>query len=108
MKRKILVERHLSHVEIERLIREEREKRFLERLIFIRDLYEGESVEKAARKLGRVKQTGYNWLERWNARSLEGLRLDFKKAGRPLSYQLRRGGNWRRYSGGGMTGQLRR
>ena len=60
MKRKILVEMHLSRGELEGLIREEGEKRLLERLIFIRDLYDGEGVEKAAGKLGRVKQTGYN------------------------------------------------
>jgi len=82
VKRKILVERHLSEDELERLIREEREKRLLERLIFIRNLYDGESVEKAAGKLGRGKQTGYNWLRRWNAGGREGLKPDFTKAGR--------------------------
>jgi len=87
-----LVEMHLSRGELEGLIREEGEKRLLERLIFIRDLYDGEGVEKAAGKLGRVKQTGYNWLKRWNAQGLEGLRLDFTKAGRPpkLSAEERR------------------
>ena len=77
-----MVERHLSEDELERLIREEREKRLLERLIFIRNLYDGESVEKAAGKLGRGKQTGYNWLRRWNAGGREGLKPDFTKAGR--------------------------
>jgi len=86
------VEEHLSKRELEGLIKQEREKRLLERFIFIRDLYDGESVERAIRKLGRVKQTGYNWLKKWNAGSLEGLKPDFTKAGRPpkLSAEERR------------------
>jgi len=86
------VEKHLSKRELEGLIKQEKEKRLLERLIFIRDLYDGETVEKAAGKLGRVKQTGYNWLEKWNAEGLEGLKPDFTKAGRPpkLSAEERR------------------
>jgi len=104
VKRKILVERHISEKDLEGLIREERDKRLLERLIFIRDLYDGESVEKAAGKLGRGKQTGYNWLRRWNTKSPEGLKPDFTKAGRHprlsveekrnLENMLRERGDW--------------
>lgn len=81
--KRISAERHLSKRELEGLIRQEREKRSLERLIFIRDLYDGEGVERAAGKLGRVKATGYSWLKRWNAGGVEGLKPDFTEAGRP-------------------------
>jgi len=101
---RICVENHLSKRELEELIKQEREKRLLERLVFIRDLYDGESVENAIRKLGRVKQTGYNWLKRWNAKGLQGLKPDFTKAGRPpklsaeekreLEGILRKRGDW--------------
>jgi len=47
----VAVERHLSEAEIEDLIRREKDRRMLERLIFIRSLYDGEPVEKAARRL---------------------------------------------------------
>jgi hypothetical protein len=53
------VKRHLSADELEDLIRSQKDKRLLERLIFIRNIYDSESVEKAAGKLGRSKVAGY-------------------------------------------------
>ena len=47
----VAVEKHLSEAELEGLIRREKDKRLLERLIFIRTLYDGEGVEKAAKRL---------------------------------------------------------
>jgi len=82
MDRKIFVERRLPSEELERLIRQEKNKRVLERLIFIRTLYDGEEVETAARRLGRCKVTGYTWLRRWNRDGVEGLIPDFTRAGR--------------------------
>jgi len=82
MDRKIFVERGLPSEELERLIRQEKNKRVLERLIFIRTLYDGEEVETAARRLGRCKVTGYTWLRRWNRDGVEGLIPDFTRAGR--------------------------
>jgi len=82
MKRKILVERHLSKEELEGLIRRVKGRRLVERLIFIRCLYDGEAVKYAARKLGRAKLTGYGWLKRWNNRGPDGLRPNFG-GGRP-------------------------
>jgi len=70
----IFVEKHISEAEMEGLIKHEKSKRFLERLIFIRSLYGSEGVEAAARKLGRCKVTGYLWLKRWNDAGLEGLK----------------------------------
>ena len=82
MSREVTVERHLSEKELEALIKREKEKRLLERLIFIRTLYDGEGAERAAQRLGRCKMTGYLWLKRWNAGGLEGLRPTFR-GGRP-------------------------
>jgi len=83
MSRCVSVVRHLGAEELRSLIRRERDSRVLERLVFIMSLYEGESVEYAARKLGRCKETGYSWLRRWNKGGPDGLRPDFTKAGRP-------------------------
>jgi transposase len=59
-----LLVKHLSADELECLIRHEQSKRLAERLIFIRDLYGGASVENAAKKLGRSRAIGYLWLKR--------------------------------------------
>ena len=67
---------------LEGLIKRERDKRFAERLIFVRSLYDGETVEKAAARLGRCKVTGYLWLKRWNRAGLNGLKPAFG-GGRP-------------------------
>ena len=64
------------------MIKRERDKRFAERLIFIRSLYDGETVEKAVARLGRCKATGYTWLKRWNPTGLNGLKPEFG-GGRP-------------------------
>lgn len=74
--------KHLSEQELKSSIRREQNKRFAERLIFIRDLYAGEDVEKAAKKLGRCRATGFLWLNRWNKHGLEGLKPTFG-GGRP-------------------------
>jgi transposase len=76
------VVKHLSEEELECLIKTEKSKRFAERLIFIRSLYAGEKVEKAAKELGRCKVTGYLWLSRWNEHGLQGLEPVFG-GGRP-------------------------
>jgi len=82
-----LVVKHLSEEELESLIKNEKSKRFAERLFFIRSLYAGEKVETAAKKLGRCKTTGYLWLSRWNAHGLEGLKPTFG-GGRPSKLSI--------------------
>ena len=82
-----MVVKHLSEEELESLIKNEKSKRFAERLFFIRSLYAGEKVETAAKKLGRCKTTGYLWLSRWNAHGLEGLKPTFG-GGRPSKLSI--------------------
>lgn len=48
----------------------------------IRSLYDGEGLAKAARKLGRSKVTGYEWLKRYNEGGTEKLKPTFR-GGRP-------------------------
>ncbi len=69
-----LLVKHLSEVELESLIKHEKSKRFVERLIFIRSLYAGEEVETATKKIGRCRATGYLWLKRWNNGGLSALK----------------------------------
>jgi transposase len=82
MSRVPFVKRHLSADKLEDLIRNEKNKRVLERLVFIRNLYDGEGVAKAAGKLGRSKVAGYEWLKRWDEGGPEKLRPTFG-GGRP-------------------------
>jgi len=77
-----LLVKHLSEQELESLIKNEKSKRFAERLFFTRDLYAGEDAEMAAKKLGRCRATGYLWLKRWNNHGLGGLKPTFG-GGRP-------------------------
>ena len=70
--------KHITAEKLEGLIKNERSKRVAERLTFIRTVYDGESAELAAKKLGRSRATGYNWLKRWNLQGVEGLKPMFK------------------------------
>ena len=82
-----MVVKYLSEEELESLIKNEKSKRFAERLIFIRSLYAGEKVETAAKKLGRCKVTGYLWLKRYNTHGLDGLKPTFG-GGRPTRLSI--------------------
>jgi len=86
-----LVKKHLFEEELECLIKREGNKRLLERLIFIRSLYDGEGVEKAVKKLGRCKVTGYLWLKRWNDGGFEGLKPEFRGGRTPKLSREERG-----------------
>lgn len=49
----IEIKKHLSEDGLKELIRAEEDPRIRERLIFIRSLYKGDSVEKAADRVAR-------------------------------------------------------
>lgn len=74
--------RHVSQDELKKLVRKEKNRHVLERLLFIRQLYIGDSVETACDRICISIQTGYNWLEAWNAKGYQGLAPDFG-GGRP-------------------------
>jgi transposase len=98
-----LLVKHLSEAELEALIRHEKSKRLVERLIFIRSLYADEEVKTAANKLGRCRATGYLWLRRWNNGGLEALTPEHRKGMAPklprekqeeLKQMLQKQGYW--------------
>lgn len=53
------------------------EARMLQRLLFIKYLYEGDSVPEAADKVEVTFPTGYEWRKRWNHNGYEGLIPNF-------------------------------
>jgi len=99
----VSVTKHIPFEELKGLVRKEKDKHVHERLLFIHQLYLGDSVEEACERMCLSNQTGYNWLEQWNSGGYEGLAPDFG-GGRPpkltkyqkerLKDKLRSGGNW--------------
>ena len=72
--RSLTVERKVSESDINRRIKEEKNRaRIIPRLIFIKLLYGGKSVIEASKDVGVVKRVGYQWLERWNESGFDGL-----------------------------------
>ncbi|MFH7836328.1 MAG: IS630 family transposase [Candidatus Aenigmatarchaeota archaeon] len=66
--------KYLSSEELIKAIKvEEKRVRVLQRLYFIKFLYEGMTVEQASQKIGVTKAVGYQWLNRWNEKGYEGL-----------------------------------
>ena len=53
--------------------------RVLKKLLFIKRLYQDESVEKSANLLGVNRASGYNWLRAWNKDGYDGLQHRPKK-----------------------------
>jgi putative transposase len=51
----------------------EKDVKILKRLYFIKFRYNGDSVEKASKKVGVTKRVGYIWQNRWNDKGYEGL-----------------------------------
>ncbi len=59
----------------------------LRRLVFVKQLYKGWSVPQAAEEVGVSKVIGYEWLERWNKKGLDGLEPNYG-GGRPPDLSL--------------------
>lgn len=68
---------------MEDLIVHEKDKRFAERLIFVRAVYDLEPPEDAIKKLGRSRATAYNWLKRWNDGAVDGIKPAFRGGRHP-------------------------
>ncbi len=62
----------------------EEDNKILNKLYFIRHLYDGKSIEEAA-KLEEISiSTAYSWLNRWNENGVDGLKTKHR-SGRPGS-----------------------
>jgi len=76
----------VRHMNVQDLIKQikrlEKDIMVLKRLFFIKNRYDGKSVEEAAKLVGASKNTGYLWQERWNELGYEGLTPQFA-GGRP-------------------------
>ena len=74
--------RHLSEDDLDRLITETDDKKESDRLIFMKRLYKGATLEDAADDVGRSSGTGTRWADRWNQGGLGKLTPNFG-GGRP-------------------------
>ncbi len=86
------VKKHLSSEALKKLMKEEQKRgKILQRLIFINDLYEEQSVPSAAKHVGVVKAIAYQWLERWNESGISMASLqDLQVESRQNSLQNRK------------------
>lgn len=76
------IERHRSEEELDRLLAETDDPKLIPRLIFIKNLYSGDTIEEAATRVGKSAPTGSRWACRWNEGGLERLTPDVG-GGRP-------------------------
>ena len=86
---RIGIKHHMTAEDLDKQIKSlEKDVKVLNRLHFIRNRYQGDSVELAASKSGVTKRVGYIWQERWNNEGYGGL-IPKYAGGRPakLSYK---------------------
>ncbi|HZD42501.1 MAG TPA: IS630 family transposase, partial [Methanomicrobiales archaeon] len=74
--------RHLSEDDLNRLLAESTNEKLTERLIFLKRIYKGATLEDAADDVGRSSATGTRWARRWNKGGL-GLLMPNFGGGRP-------------------------
>lgn len=73
----------IEAAELRRLARREADGRVTARLLGLANVLDGMSLEAAARAAGMDRQTLGDWVHRFNAEGVEGLR-DQPRAGRPV------------------------
>jgi transposase len=74
--------RHLSEDDLDRLLSEADDPKIVRRLAFVKNLYAGDTLEEAARRVGKSESTGSRWARRWNEGGLGQLTPNFG-GGRP-------------------------
>jgi len=82
MREKILLKKHIPIEELKRLIRKEKDKRVLERLLFIHQLYLEDNQPQACKRMCINRGTGCTYLKKWNKDGYKGLTPNFG-GGRP-------------------------
>jgi len=82
-RRKIEIEDHLSVDEVDGLLNEYKIYYTLyKRLIFLKLLMKGETIEFTSEFMGIHKETGFRWLKRYNEEGFEGLVPKYGNCGR--------------------------
>lgn len=79
MSRQAYIKKEVPITEIRRVKRDL--QKFIdlyEKVTFIEELYDGETVKSAMEKRGKTPQTGYKWLKTWNEEGFNGF---FRKDG---------------------------
>ena len=71
--RRVVVERHLTDEELRDAIKEADDPKVVRRLCFVNNLYEGDTLKQATRRVGASRGIGSEWLTRWNADGPKGL-----------------------------------
>lgn len=74
--------RHLTEEELTEKLREADDPKIIHRLGFVKNLYQGDTLQEAADREGKSQPTGVRWAERWNEGGLEALAPDYGD-GRP-------------------------
>ncbi len=83
--RRFDVEEHLSEEELDTAINEAQkadETRLVRRLCFVKNLYAGDLLEEAAKRVGVSQANSSRWAHAWNDDGVDGLRPSFG-GGRP-------------------------
>ena len=83
--RRFDVVEHLSEAELDTAINEAQradEARLVRRLCFVKNLYAGDVLEEAARRVGVSQANSSRWAHAWNDAGVDGLRPSFG-GGRP-------------------------
>ena len=76
------IARHVTEAELDEKLEESTDPKLLQRLYFLKNLYAGDTLGEAARRVGKSQPTGVRWANRWNEDGLDGLAPDWGD-GRP-------------------------
>lgn len=98
-----VLEMHVCLDDLKRLIKREKKAVLRHRLLFVRQLYAGESVADACERMCVSEDTGYRWLKDWNESGLASVARK-PGSGRPprlsarqlddLRHRLKKKANW--------------
>jgi putative transposase len=76
--------KHVTVEELNKIIKkEEKSVRVLERLYFVKFIYNGDTIKEACQKVNISEPTGYSWLDSWNKQGYKGLVPNFSGGPKP-------------------------
>jgi len=86
--------RHLTEDDLDRLLSESTDSKLTERLIFLKRIYKGATLEDAADDVGKSSATGTRWAQRWNKGGLGLLMPNFEGGGPRSSTSSNKSSCW--------------